>query len=256
MFKYMILTFTILVSSMQGSIFSSFFEILNCESFESESNEEFYFISSYLSERCYTETYKKWVYFMLLPTLSFYILVLPSIAYIYMYKQFREKKINSEINIMYIGFLINGYRKQKIFWEFWLFFRKILLNLSVIFLSPFPAALLVLVILFASLVFQYINKPFLTKKLNKFEFFSIFSCAFILVLALLSENMLIEFIQIFCIAFMFLINTGYLLMILKIFLVFKLNDVIKKKSIKILQKIIDKFFNGFFFNYLLNNKFL
>lgn len=242
-FKYTILTFTILVTSMQGSIFSSLFAILSCEPFESE-NEKFYYISSYLSERCYTQTYNKWVYFMLFPTLSFYIFILPSISFIYMYQQFRKKMITSEINLMYIGFLINGYRRQKIFWEFWLFFRKILLNLTVIFLNPFPAALLVLAILFLSLFFQYINKPFLTKKLNKFEFLSIFSCAFILILALFSENMPIKFIQILCIPIMFVINAGYILMVLKICLIFKLNDAMKKKPIKIFKAIVDKFFNG------------
>lgn len=237
----MILAFTVLVCSMQGNIFSSNFEILKCDYFDSGTNEEFYYIHTELSERCYTSIYNKWVYFSVIPSFVLYAFILPLIYFIYMY--LHRDDLYQKNNLIHVGFLVNGYKSNKNFWEFLFFFRKFILNLTVIFLDTFSAATLILIILLISLYLQLKNQPFLTKKLNTFEFHSIFCAIFILMLAFFSDTMINKFAQGISIIMMFTSNSLFLIIILRIFLTIKLNELVKVKKIKILETIVTNLFN-------------
>lgn len=237
----MILAFTVLVCSMQGNIFSSNFEILKCDYFESGTDEKFYYIHTELSERCYTSIYNSWVYFSVIPSFLIYAFILPLIYFIYMY--WHNDDLYEKSNLIHVGFLVNGYKSNKNYWEFLFFFRKFILNLIVIFLDTFSAATLILIVLLISLYLQYRNEPFLTKKLNRFEFHSIFCAIFILMLAFFSDTLINKFAQGVSIFMMFSSNCLFLILILRIFLTIKLNEIVEEKKIRILQKIVTNLFH-------------
>jgi len=237
----LLIAFSIIVCSLQSPIFSSFFEILLCDNFQSN-DQSFSYIHTQLSERCYTSSYFIWVFYFIIPAFFFYGILLPSISYIYIFYH-RENLYETDV-LNRIGFLINGYKKEKYFWEFIFFFRRLVLNIVIIFLDPMSAALLALNILFISLMLQKKNQPFLTKKLNSFEYYSNKFCCFILVIALFSQSFENEIVQILCTVTMIIINILFLIDIVKIILIFKLNEIVAIKKFSILETLTTRFFNS------------
>ena len=241
-FKRLLIVFSIIVCSLQGAIFTSIFEILHCNAFTSETNGTHHYIHSNLSVECFTPLYYAWVYFFILPALFFYVILLPLIFYIYM--NYNKDNLYDSNVMDHVGFLINGYRKNKHFWEFVFFFRRLTLHSVVIFLEPKTAAFLVLIVLIVSLILQMRNQPFLTRNLNSFEYNSNIYVCCILTLALFSESITNRVVQTVCIIVMIIINCFFLIRLIRVFLILKLNNVIKTRKNKALHSFVNTFFTS------------
>lgn len=251
--KRIMLAFTVIVCLLQGNIFTSLFEILKCNEFHSDDNKKYYYIQSSLSTLCYDDNYNKWIFFLIIPSMVFYGVFLPSLAYIYMF--FNKNSLYNNNVMMYVGFIVNGYKKEKNFWEFFFFFRRILLNLIIIFFDKNLAPEFVMIILLISLFLQYKNQPFLTKQLNRYEFYSIFCVCVTLALAIFSQSSNSLYVQEICTALIFLPNCVFMLLIGKILIYLKLEDILKEKN-NLIQKLFDKIFNSkslyFFIKFIYN----
>lgn len=229
---------------MQGGIFSSILEILKCDMFEGE-NQKLYYIHSYLSEKCYTQNYYNWLNLTTIPIFVIYAFFFPLLAFLYIYRAGRY--VYDKKHLIFVGFILNGYKSRNKFWEFWFFIRKIIFNLGVVFFEKSVASFYIILIFFISIYLQHDRRPFLTKRLNKLELENISSSLFILVLSLFSENVENKVIQGFCISLMFLINCVFLLKVLYIFLNLKLSNIAENKKNKLLEKILKNFLNSFLF---------
>ena len=236
------IVFSIIVCSMQSQIFSSFFEILSCDGFQSDDSSYSYYIHSDSSEKCYTSSYYSWVISFIIPAFGFYGILLPLMAFIYIF--INRKNLYETQVLNRVGFLLNGYKKDKFYWEFLLFFRKLTLNLVIIFWNKGQPSFFVLITIYLSTILVKKNQPFLTKKLNSFEFYSNNCCGFILMVALLSENFDSEIGQLSCMLVMILLNLVFLFSILRIIFTFKLNEISAVKKFRILERIVEQFFNG------------
>jgi hypothetical protein len=89
----------------------------------------------------------------------------------------RNRKELSEINTkLRFGFLYNGFKKSKFYWEFVIMLRKILIICIVVFIGnqsiPIQALTLALLLL-NFLVFQYLTRPYASDELNQMELRSI-----------------------------------------------------------------------------------
>lgn len=236
--KRLLIAFSIIVCSLQSPIFSSIFQTLNCDKFNEIETNFIFFVHFNFSVQCFTPYYFSWVYYYLLPNFIFYGVLLPLLSFVYTFS--KRKNLYEASVLNHIGFLINGYKREKFYWEFIFFFRKLIFSGVITFLEPHSAALIILCLLFLSLLLQKSNKPFLTKKLNSFEYTSNSFCCFILILALLSESFEDEIVQGVCVGFMFFINCLFLLKILKILITFKLTELAKTKKIKLLRYLTEK----------------
>lgn len=243
---------------MQGIIIFSIFEILKCDEFNSGENQKEYYIHTFLSEKCYTETYKFWFNYLMIPLFIFYAIILPLIAFIYII--IIRKNMNKKNNLIYISFLVNEYKSDNRFWEFWFLIRKLSLNLVVIFIDSKNGSKIIFLILLFSLYLQYFRKPYITKRLNKFEFESIFYSSLMLVLQLVSESLENQISQGICVALLILLDCLYVIKFLRMFLNLKLREIQKKrKSNKFLTMLSSLFINSKYsinsvFSYKLNIK--
>eukprot|EP01016_Furgasonia_blochmanni_P011324 TRINITY_DN15087_c0_g1_i2.p1 TRINITY_DN15087_c0_g1~~TRINITY_DN15087_c0_g1_i2.p1 ORF type:complete len:266 (-),score=12.80 TRINITY_DN15087_c0_g1_i2:114-911(-) len=84
--------------------------------------------------------------------------------------------------VLKFGFIYSGYKSAVYFWEFVIFFRKLLLIVIMVILCELPKAFISLTILFVigmSYLLQNRNKPYLLEELNKLEELSLSSSAVI-----------------------------------------------------------------------------
>lgn len=222
--------------------------MLKCDSFQTQSDIKEYYIHSYLSTKCYSDYYYKWLSVSIIPWFIFYAVLLPLVAAIFMI--INRQNIYAKDIIVYVGFLVNGYKGENNYWEFLFLLRKIALNLVVIFLDRSVAPQIFMIILLICLILQYKNQPFLTKQLNNYEFYGIFCCCWVLMFSLFSEAAENKFIQMFCISLMFIPNCIFILMVGKILFFMKLNEMMRGKENKFVLTKFNKFLKS---NVLLNN---
>lgn len=127
-------------------------------------------MQAYLLVECFTPSHYNWILQLFIPSFTFYAIILPLAAFIYM--SCYACSLHLDQHKQKVGFLSNGYRKKKFYWEFFFFYRKIV----ILFISQFflwrveSKTLLVLLILFVSLWRQAKDNPFITEDLNSMDF--------------------------------------------------------------------------------------
>ena len=157
-------TFIITIFSLQPIIINYLFNIISCQWLDKA------YIQSALTIECYTNDHYSWIMKLFIPSFCFYGVLLPLIAFFYM--RIHASDLNLLRHVKIVGFLSNGYRRKKFYWEFLFFYRKIV----IIFIAQFflwsveAKTLVVLLILFVSLWQQAKDNPFITEDLNSLDF--------------------------------------------------------------------------------------
>lgn len=97
---------------LQSNIFSSLLEILQCQEIDNH-----YYLKNYLAESCETERYRIWKNYLVFPFLFLYIIAVPSILIYFMAKHW--KNLYDQNVIRFIGFSLNGLKKDRFYWYFY-----------------------------------------------------------------------------------------------------------------------------------------
>lgn len=103
------LSFSIFVFSCQPEIINTLFKILSCQELSGR-----IYLKASLAEECYTAKHNFWIYYLCLPSFLFYVVLLPSIAFIYMI--INKDRLYEIKKIRKIGFLTFGYALNKYQW--------------------------------------------------------------------------------------------------------------------------------------------
>lgn len=103
---------TISLFMAQPSIFNSVFAITDCVTLDSGTS----YIKTNLDESCLSNFYLDFYIRMIIPTLLIFGILLPLIAFSFMF--FYRKNIFEEKSHIrkYFGFLLNGYKNEKFYW--------------------------------------------------------------------------------------------------------------------------------------------
>jgi hypothetical protein len=105
----MITSLVITIFSLQPSISNALISIISCRQILDK-----YYIRSDLNEECRTENHMFYVNFLFFPFFSLYAGIFPLLAFAYMY--YYRNSLTQISHIKKIGFLTNGYLKNKFYW--------------------------------------------------------------------------------------------------------------------------------------------
>ena len=198
-------TFIIIIFWLQPIILKSLFNIISCRLIDKS------YIQSDLTVECFTKEHIEWIYKLFIPSFCFYGIILPIAALIYMRAYSNELHLGKHMHI--VGFLTNGYRSRKFYWEFIFFYRKFV----IIFIAQFflwkieSKTLLVLMILFISLWQQTRDNPFITDDLNSLDFKATIFSFYTLFLGLFSYEFSEFPIGIIIVILIFVFNIAFII---------------------------------------------
>jgi hypothetical protein len=163
-------TLVVLFFIIHPNILRSNFSYFACT--EIQSGESW--LKENLDIRCFDSKYNSFALVVVLPVLMIWGLLVPLLVLLYLV---RRRKELSELNMkLRFGFLYNGFKKSKFYWEFVIMLRKIVIICIVFFIGnesiPIQALTLVLLLL-NFLVLQYLTRPYASVELNQMELRSI-----------------------------------------------------------------------------------
>jgi hypothetical protein len=164
-------TLVVLFFLIHPNILRSNFSYFACT--EIESGE--FWLKENLDIRCFDSEHNSFALAVVLPVLVVWGLLVPLLVLLYLARNRRElSEINTKLRF---GFLYNGFKKSKFYWEFVIILRKIVIICIVVFIGnqsiPIQALTLVLILL-NFLVLQYLTRPYASVELNQMELRSIF----------------------------------------------------------------------------------
>ena len=134
------------------------------------------YLSANITIECWNTEYTWYSVLVAIPSIIVWVFGVPTLILIIMIK--RKKYLQHDSNRVVFGFLFNGYKLHKFFWEFLIMYRKIIIIAISVFMSSSNTsvqALTVVVVLFAALYIQYINKPYNHSELNHMETEALFT---------------------------------------------------------------------------------
>jgi hypothetical protein len=168
--KQWVATLVVLFFLIHPNILRSNFSYFACT--EIESGE--FWLKENLDIRCFDSKHNSFALAVVLPVLVIWGLLVPILVLLYLVRNRREL---SEINMkLRFGFLYNGFKQSKFYWEFVIMFRKIIIICIVVFIGnqSIPIQALTLVFLLLNfLVLQYLTRPYANTELNQMEFRSV-----------------------------------------------------------------------------------
>jgi hypothetical protein len=169
--KQWVATLVVLFFLIHPNILRSNFSYFACT--EIESGE--FWLKENLDIRCFDSEHNSFALAVVLPVLVVWGLLVPLLVLLYLVRTRRElSEINTKLRF---GFLYNGFKKSKFYWEFLIILRKILIIFIVVFIGnqsiPIQALTLALILL-NFLVLQYLTNPYASVELNQMELRSIF----------------------------------------------------------------------------------
>ena len=127
-----------------------------------------------LSEKCWTQSHLKAVYFVSIPSIVVWVLGLPTLVLGFLFKY--RLKLHELTHRLKFSFLFKGYEPHFYFWEFVILYRKVAIVISAVFLSPVSVrveSLTILAVLLAAVYLQLRFQPYNDVTLNKLEIKSI-----------------------------------------------------------------------------------
>jgi hypothetical protein len=172
--KQLVATLVVLFFLIHPNILRSYFSYFSCT--EIESGE--FWLNENLDIRCFDSKHNSFALVAVLPVLVIWGLFVPLLVLLYLSRKRRElSEINTKLRF---GFLYNGFKQSKFYWEFIIMFRKILIIMIVVCIGnqsiPIQALTLVLLLL-NFLILQYLTKPYASIELNQMEFRSVLVAA-------------------------------------------------------------------------------
>ena len=119
---------------------------------------------------CWGSEHLKYSLIVAIPGILLWAIGLPSIMLAILTK--RRRVLHRDIYRVIFGFMYNGYKLSRYYWEFVLIYRKIFIIAILVFMSESSSqlqALTVIIVLFFSLYLQYSQKPYNHSTLNHME---------------------------------------------------------------------------------------
>ena len=109
-FEKCLITLFITMLYFQSPVINALANIVNCTTIENET-----YITHYLIEQCtHNLRYQYWIYFLIIPSFIFFAIVLNLIPFLYM--AHHKSQLFSQAVLCKIGFLLNGYSRDKFYW--------------------------------------------------------------------------------------------------------------------------------------------
>ncbi|CAG9312680.1 unnamed protein product [Blepharisma stoltei] len=168
-------TCIILLFLLHSSIVKKMFASMNC----TEINNGEYWLEEDLDIKCWNYEHYFYVMTISLPTIIIWGIILPTVCLIAL---IRDKENLKSINIrVRYGFIFNGYKESKFYWEFIILYSKIVLICCSIFYQRISLKLqAVSATILYTIYFrlQYSNNPYSENDLNRTELRSKFACLF------------------------------------------------------------------------------
>mmetsp|Transcript_20345 Transcript_20345/g.38018 ORF Transcript_20345/g.38018 Transcript_20345/m.38018 type:complete len:446 (-) Transcript_20345:33-1370(-) len=164
--KQYVATVVILFFMIHPNILRSNFAFFSCSEIEPEE----YWLNENLDIRCFDDTHKENALTVVLPSLLLWGVFTPFIILIHLLR--KQHYMGDILMKLRFGFLYNGFKKSKFYWEFVIMYRKILVICCVVFIGnrliPIQA-LTVILLLLNFLIVQYLTRPYANSQLNEME---------------------------------------------------------------------------------------
>jgi hypothetical protein len=164
--KQWVATLVVLFFLIHPNILRSNFFFFNCT--EIQSGE--FWLNENLDIRCFDHKPNSIALTVILPVFVIWGLLVPLLVLLYLVR--RRRKL-SEINMkLRFGFLYNGFKQSKFYWEFVIMFRRIFIICIVVFIgnqSVTIQALTLVLLLLSFLILQYLARPYASTELNEME---------------------------------------------------------------------------------------
>ena len=199
-----------------------------------------YFLDQDYEMQCWESTHLKWVLFLALPSLILWGFGIPMLALFHIRRNL-EKFQDFEFKKAF-GFLYDGYKLDRYFWEFVILYRKITMVFILVFLVTYSLAtqaLAILAVCFLSYLIHIKSQPFIDPELNDAEKKSLINSSFTIYIGLyyISGN-LPKAVDVLLLILLVLVNANFVLIWLKAFL----SEHIKAmKKAGTWDKILNKF---------------
>ena len=109
-----LISFSLCVFLFQPAILKSLFEIIKCKDLYPDPGKSYIF--NYMSEECYTSSYFKWIFLMVIPGFLFYVIIFPCFFSYYIKTSTIETGKKSIDVLRKNHILKQGFRKDKYYW--------------------------------------------------------------------------------------------------------------------------------------------
>ena len=173
-FRYLkhelVATCVILFFLAHPSIVKVAFSVYSC----SEVNPNEFWVSSQMNIRCWQGKQMEYALTVALPSIILWGIGVPAIFLLIITSE-RKKFYEIETKIKY-GFMVNGYKPRKYYWEFVILYRKIVIITISVFIGQISVsiqALTIMGVLILMIILQKKHQPYFKKALNKAEMRSI-----------------------------------------------------------------------------------
>ena len=182
--------------------------------------------------QCWDRRYTKFNFSVVIPSITLWVIGLPAIILIIMTK--RKKYLNQVNNRIIFGYIFNGYRRERYFWEFVIIYRKSIIISIVVFFSEIYSvhiqALSIFIILSGFTFIHYRLEPYTASELNHMELQSLLVSTLTLYCGLFYlTDTISNFFQLFLFS-LIIIGNAYFLSLWIYWMVQALIDVIIKLS--------------------------
>jgi predicted outer membrane repeat protein len=170
--KQMVSTIIILLFLAHPNIVQAMFSMLSCT--EIDPGESWLVADP--SIRCWQGEHLFYTLTIAIPGVAAWCLGIPTIALLLVVTNSRELKFVA-VKAKY-GFLYNGYRMERYYWEFVIIYRKVLIIFISVFVSTVSVevqALSVMLVIIVAFYLQHANQPYDVQELNDLELLSIFT---------------------------------------------------------------------------------
>lgn len=232
LFTTMIVLFFLIHPNIVKTIFSSF----SCRIIKNSG----YWLVSDLQIKCWTASHIRTLLTISLPGVLLWGFGVPFMVLVIMIKRFRF--LNKDTNKVIFGFIFNGYKQKKFFWEFVILYRKILIICVSVFMSTVSntiQALTIVILLICALYFQYSQHPYVHKQLNYMDIEALLTATLTLYCGLYYlSNDLNEYIKtgLFC---LILLGNGYFILYWLYYMAKAITDILVK-VFPILRKLFKR----------------
>jgi len=229
-----VILFIIHPTIVKTSIFS-----FRCENL-GNTNDPIYYLDQDFEIQCWESYHLKWIFIVAVPALIIWGFGIPMAAFFHIRRNL-DKIYDYEFKQAY-GFLYDGYRLERYFWEFVILYRKIVMVFISVFLVTFSLetqALAILAVSFISYLIQIKSQPFLDPELNEAEKRALINSSFTIYAGLyyISGNLPKE-VDILLLVLMVLVNANFVYIWLKAYLS---EQYIQLKEAGTLDKVLKKF---------------
>lgn len=129
-----------------------------------------YYLRENFAIKCWDSRHTKYSYIVAIPSIVIWSVGVPTIILIVMSK--RKRYLNRDNNRVIFGFIFNGYKSSRFYWEFIIMYRKIIMISIAVFFSTVSVnvqALTIVIIMIISSYIQNYFKPYNSTELNHME---------------------------------------------------------------------------------------